>query len=121
MQTKQLAQINISRRLRQVGWLVVLVLIGIAISVSTSAQSRFTKKKAQSVKARYKQQESHSPRACNLLQRKRNETENTRVVARKSRKPRYKPTAEVDPPGFVRDAFGGPAVASVPGSAVRER
>jgi hypothetical protein len=110
MATKHMAQINIAQRLRQLAWLLGLVLIGIFISVSSPAQTRYNKKKEQHFKARYRQQPTHAPGACAVLMKKRSETRNIRVTARATRKARVKPMAEVDPPGFARNELGGPVV-----------
>jgi outer membrane protein OmpA-like peptidoglycan-associated protein len=102
MESKQVAQVNIKKRLKQMGVLFAFILLAILVSYAAPAQSRYSRHKTQYFKARYRAQIQRTENACHLLKKKRAEQHNIRVVAHKSRKVKFPPMAEVDPPGFVR-------------------
>ena len=86
---KDIANTKIVSRIKQVLILAVIILIGIIISIASQAQP------PKHFKAKY---------ACSELNKKRNKTENTKVVQVSTRKPKYRPMAEVDPPKSYRTA-----------------
>lgn len=86
---KDIANAKIASRIKQVLILAAIILIGIMISIATQAQP------PKHFKAKY---------ACSELNKKRNRTENKKVVQVSTRKPKYKPMAEVDPPKSYRTA-----------------
>jgi hypothetical protein len=92
---KDIANAKIASRIKQVLILAVIILIGIMISIATQAQP------PKHFKAKY---------ACSELNKKRNRTENKKVVQVSTRKPKYKPMAEVDPPKSYRTAQADKAV-----------
>lgn len=80
---KDIANAKIASRMKQVLILVATIVIGIMISIATQAQP------PKHLKAKY---------ACGELHKKRTRTENMKVLQASTRKPKYKPMAEVDPP-----------------------
>lgn len=84
---KEITNAKIASRIKQVLVLVAIILIGIMISVATQAQP------PKHFKAKY---------ACNKLVKKRNQSENTKVVQVSARKPKYKPMAEIETPKYYR-------------------
>ncbi len=97
-----MAQVNVKKRLVQAGILFVFILLAMLISSAAQAQSRYSRQKTQYFKARYRTQIYRTENACDLLRKKRAEQHNAKVVTHKSRKVKFPPMAEVDPPGFVR-------------------
>jgi len=84
---KEIANAKIASRMKQVLVLIAIILIGIMISIATQAQP------PRHFKAKH---------ACNELSKKRNKTENMKVVHAPTRKPKYKRMAEIDPPKYHR-------------------
>lgn len=84
---KEITNAKIASRIKQVLVLIAIILIGILISIATQAQSQ----PPRYFKAKH---------ACNKLSKKRNQSENMKVVA--VRKPKYKPMAEMEAPAYYR-------------------
>jgi len=87
MDLKEITNAKIASRMKQVLVLVAIILIGIMISIATQAQP------PKHFKAKY---------ACNKLSKKRNQSENTKVIQVSARKPKYKAMAEVESPKYYR-------------------
>ncbi len=84
---KEITNAKVASRMKQVLVLVAIILIGIMISLSTQAQP------PRQFKAKY---------ACNKLSKKRNQSENTKVVRVSTHKPKYKRMAEMEAPKYYR-------------------
>jgi len=84
---KEITNAKIASRMKQVLVLVAIILIGIMISIATQAQP------PKHFKAKY---------ACSKLNKKRNQSENIKVVQASTRKPKYKPMAEMEAPKYYR-------------------
>jgi hypothetical protein len=83
MGLKEITNVRIASRIKQVLVLIAIILIGILISIATQAQP------PKHFKAKY---------ACSKLSKKRNQSENMKVVKISERTPKYKPMAEVESP-----------------------
>jgi hypothetical protein len=86
---KEITNARIASRIKQVLVLVAIILIGIVISIATQAQP------PKHFKAKY---------ACSKLSKKRNQSENLKVMQASARKPKYKPMAEVEAPKYYRSS-----------------
>lgn len=84
---KEITNAKIASRMKQVLVLVAIILAGILISIATQAQP------PKHFKAKY---------ACSKLSKKRNQSENMKVVQASARKPKYKPMAEMESPKYYR-------------------
>lgn len=85
--TKSLLRVQLSDRMREIIALMVVIVLGILLS---TAQANAQEPKHRIYKAK---------KACTVLARKRNQTENIRVFAKKVK---YKPMAEAEPPVAYR-------------------
>ncbi len=83
MDLKEVTNAKIASRLKQVLVLIAIILIGILISIATQAQP------PKHFKTKF---------ACNKLSKKRNQSENSKVIQVSQRKPKYKPMAEIEAP-----------------------
>jgi hypothetical protein len=86
---KEITNARIASRIKQVLVLVAIILIGIIISIATQAQP------PKHFKAKY---------ACSKLHKKRNQSENQKVIVASAKKPKYKPMAEVEAPKYYRSS-----------------
>lgn len=87
MDFREIANAKIASRVKQVGILMLIIAIGILISIATQAQP------PRHFKAKF---------ACNQLSKKRNQSENMKVLRVATRKVKYKPMAEVEAPQAYR-------------------
>jgi hypothetical protein len=81
-----------------------VVMMMMLVAPSTQAQSYF-KAKEKHFKLKYKKQLRVAGRECEIMTRKRNKMPRQPLIARhqvKTKAPKYKAMAEVDPPGYVR-------------------
>ncbi|MBX2966114.1 MAG: hypothetical protein KF845_08210 [Cyclobacteriaceae bacterium] len=85
---KDMANVKISSRIKQVVVLILIILIGILISHAVQAQQ-----------PRHKVY--HDRAACNILEKKRTKTTNIRVIAAAQKK-KHKPMAEMEAPASAR-------------------
>jgi hypothetical protein len=83
MDLREITNAKIASRIKQVLVLIAIILIGILISIATQAQP------PKQFKAKH---------ACAKLTKKRNQSENMKVVRISERTPTYKPMAEVESP-----------------------
>lgn len=88
MDFKDIANVKISSRIKQVVVLILIILVGILISNATQAQQ--PKHKVYRDRA-----------VCNILHKKRNNTDNKKVVIAAQKK-KYKPMAEMEAPASAR-------------------
>jgi hypothetical protein len=88
MDFKDIANVKISSRIKQVVVLVLIILIGILISNAVQAQQ-----------PRHKVYKDKA--VCNILHKKRNKTENRKVIVAAQKK-KYKPMAEMEAPVSAR-------------------
>ena len=88
MDFKDIANVKISSRIKQVVVLILIILVGILISNATQAQQ--PKHKVYRDRA-----------VCNILHKKRNNTDNKQVVIAAHKK-KYKPMAEMEAPASAR-------------------
>lgn len=92
---KDLANIKISARIKQVVVLIIAIILGILLSKEADARHFPGKKnKKKYAKVKYKEQNVKYVNACNILDKKHSQKENIRVAVKE---PRYKPSAEFDP------------------------
>jgi outer membrane protein OmpA-like peptidoglycan-associated protein len=93
---REIANGKISSRLKQVVTLILAVIIGMIISIGANAQHAFHKNKERHFKTKFRTQKQQYANACSILDRKRTSKpkSNPRLA-----KPKYRPMAEVDPPG----------------------
>lgn len=88
MDFKDIANAKVSSRIKQVVVLILIILVGILISNATRAQQ-----------PRHKVYRDRT--VCNILHKKRNNTENRKVVIA-ARKKKFKPMAEMEAPASAR-------------------
>jgi hypothetical protein len=96
--SKGLANVGIKGRIRQLLILLIAIILGVIISSALNAQD-FHKAKKHYFKIKYKTQIRQAHRECDILNKKRNARTKAPLFATQSRKPKYKPQAEVDTPG----------------------
>jgi outer membrane protein OmpA-like peptidoglycan-associated protein len=107
-ESRSLSNVNVKTRIRQILILVLAIVIGVMISSAVGAQHRFHKEKARHYKSRYQSQIRKADKVCDILNKKRNYVPRAPLFA-SNRKPKYKPMAEMDPPGTVRAPEPTPA------------
>lgn len=88
MEFKDIANVKISSRIKQVVVLILIILIGILISNAVQAQQ-----------PRYKIYKDRT--ACNILSKKRANPHNRKVPIA-AKRPKYKPMAEMEAPASAR-------------------
>src|SRR6185295_16290053 len=90
---------NIGRRskIKQFLVLIIAILLGMIVSSVVNAQD-FQKAQKRHFKVKYKTQINQASQECAILNKKRNNPRKSQVFAAHSRKPKYKPQAEVDAP-----------------------
>ena len=88
---------GLKSRMRQVLFLLIVIIIGILISHAVGAQD-FHRANAKHFKSKYKVQLKWGGKACHLLAKKRNERPSKSIFSFLKSKPKYKPMAEVDAP-----------------------
>src|SRR6267378_3474920 len=93
--SRNLPSISWRSKIKQILVLMVAILLGIIISTAINAQD-FQKAQKRHFKAKYKTQINLASRECQILNKKRNHPRKTQEFAAHSRKPKYKPQAEVD-------------------------
>jgi 5-bromo-4-chloroindolyl phosphate hydrolysis protein len=102
--SRNLPNISWKSRIRQILILTVAILLGLIISNALNAQD-FQKAQKRHFKAKYKTQINLASQECKILNKKRNTAQKTphkvQLFAAHSRKPKYKPQAEVDAPRFA--------------------
>lgn len=96
---RDVANGKITSRLKQVVTLIVAIIVGMIISIGAEAQHAYHKNKERHFKAKLKTQKHQYTNACAILDRKRTSAPKSNPRLAFSPKPRYKPMAEVDPPG----------------------
>ncbi|HLZ16209.1 MAG TPA: hypothetical protein VKQ08_04185 [Cyclobacteriaceae bacterium] len=97
---KMINNVGLKSRIRQVLFLLIVIIIGILVSHALGAQS-FNKASSRHFKSKYKSQIKWGNNACHLLQKKRTETPSKPIFAFLKGKPKYKPMAEVDAPTWA--------------------
>lgn len=95
---REINNVRIASRLRQVVVLILAVIVGMLISVSVNAQNRFQKNNTRFYKSKFKHQTSQYANACNLLAKKRNHKQKggLHLASFTKRKNRNTTTAEID-------------------------
>ncbi len=86
--SKEIGNMNISGRLKQIFVLVVAILIGMIISATTADAKDYQRQNQKKNKAIYKKQNQVLAKACHLLQVKRNHSDN--VVVKDRSKLKYR-------------------------------
>jgi hypothetical protein len=97
---KMINNAGLKSRIRQVLFLIIVIIIGILISHAVGAQD-FHKANARHFKSKYKTQIKWGGNACHILAKKRTETPSKPIFAFLKSKPKYKPMAEVDAPTWA--------------------
>ena len=95
--SRNLPNIRHRSKIKQILVLMVAILLGIIISSAVNAQD-FQKAQKHHFKVKYKTQINQASQECAILNKKRNTPRKAQVFAAHSRKPKYKPQAEVDAP-----------------------
>jgi len=93
-----ISNVSIRSRVKQFIILIVAIFIGVIISQTVKAQSGPPRYRHAKHQIRIPKSEK---KACEILAKKREQPHNQTVVA--SRKPRFRPMAEVDAPGTKRN------------------
>lgn len=96
---RDIANGKITSRLKQVLTLIVAIIVGMIISIGVNAQHTFHKNKERHYKAKFRTQKQQYTNACSILDRKRTSKPKANPRLAFSTKPKYKPMAEIDPPG----------------------
>jgi outer membrane protein OmpA-like peptidoglycan-associated protein len=94
---REIANSRISSRLKQLLTLILAVILGMILSIGANAQHAFHKNKERHFKTKFRSQKQQFANACSILDRKR--TSKPKSNPRLASKPKYRPMAEVDPPG----------------------
>jgi hypothetical protein len=102
--SRRVSNVGIRSRIRQLLILAITILLGVIISSAVQAQD-FHRAKKRHFKTKYKTQISQGKRECHLLSKKRNTRPASPLFAKRIRRPKYKPQAEVDAPGSGRDSL----------------
>jgi hypothetical protein len=98
---KMINNVGLKSRVRQVLFLLIVIIIGILVSHAAGAQD-FNKASSRHFKSKYKSQIKWGNKACQLLEKKRTETLSRPIFAFLKSKPKYKPMAEVDAPSWAK-------------------
>ncbi|MCE2937363.1 MAG: hypothetical protein ACK5V5_01585 [Cyclobacteriaceae bacterium] len=87
----------------------LMIALGVIVTIMLAAPSAqaqsYHKAKEKHFKMKYKKQLRVAGRECKIMLRKRNKMPRQSHIASlqvKTKAPKYKPLAEVDPPGYVR-------------------
>lgn len=80
--TKEVGNINMSGRLKQVFVLILAILIGMIISVTTADAKDYQRENQKRNKVTYRKHNQTMAKACSILSAKRNNTANTAVKDR---------------------------------------
>ena len=97
---KMINNVGLKSRIRQVLFLLIVIIIGILVSHAVGAQD-FKKANTRHFKSKYKAQIKWGGNACHLLEKKRTETPPKPFFAFLKSKPKAKPMAEVDAPTWT--------------------
>lgn len=95
--SRNLPGIGRRSKIKQFLVLIIAILLGLIISSVVNAQD-FQKAQKRHFKAKYKTQINQASQECQILNKKRNSSPKAQAFAAHSRKPKYKPQAEVDAP-----------------------
>ena len=98
--SRNLPGIGRKSKIKQFLVLIIAILLGLIISSVVNAQE-FQKAQKRHFKVKYKTQINQASQECHILNRKRNQPHKSKDFATHSRKPKYKPQAEVDAPRFA--------------------
>lgn len=74
--SKEVGNINVSGRVKQIFVLIIAILIGMIISVTTADAKDYQRENQKKNKSVYKKQNNQMAHACHLLSQKRNVTTN---------------------------------------------
>lgn len=95
--TKGIGNVGIKARIKQLIALIVVILAGILVSQTVQAQG-YHRSKSNHFKVKYRSQIKMNDRACVVLAKKRTTETSATTFKLFTRKPKYRPQAEVDAP-----------------------